>query len=65
MNLGNSLKIALTKANISQSKLATDFCISRQTVSRWAKSGNMTKETIIDLAGYFNMKPSEFIALGE
>lgn len=65
MNLGNSLKIALTKAGKNQSQLAEDLGITRQSVNRWAVSGNMTKETIEMLSGYFGMKPSEFVALGE
>lgn len=65
MDLGKSLKIALVKANKSQSELAKDFGVTRQKVNRWATTGNMTKETIQSLSEYFGLKVSEFVALGE
>lgn len=65
MNLGKSLKIALVKAEKTQAQLADDLGITRQIVNRWATSGNMTRETIELLANYFDLKTSEFVALGE
>lgn len=65
MNLSKSLKIALVKADKSQAQLADDLGVKRQVVNRWANTGNMTKETLETLADYFDMKPSEFVALGE
>jgi transcriptional regulator with XRE-family HTH domain len=65
MDLGKSLRIALVHSGKTQMKLADDFNISRQTVSRWANTGNMTQETIKELSSYFDMRPSEFVALGE
>ena len=65
MNAGLSLEIARKKAGVTQTQIARDFNTSRATVNRWACTGSMTLTTIAILAAYFNMKVSEFIALGE
>ena len=65
MNAGLSLEIARKKAGVTQTQIARDFNTSRATVNRWARTGSMTLTTISMLAAYFNMKVSEFIALGE
>lgn len=65
MDLGLSLKIALAKADINQTKLANDLGIDRQMVSRWVRTGNIPRDTVAKLSEYFGLKPSEFVALGE
>lgn len=65
MDLGLSLKIALARKKMTQTELANDLGVSRQIVTRWVITGNMPKSKMAELAEYFEMKPSEFVALGE
>jgi len=65
MDLGKSLRIALAKDGTSQITLANDLDVTKQVISLWVRSGNITRDNIRVLAKYFNMKVSEFIALGE
>lgn len=65
MDIGKSLKIALLKNNMEQADLANKIGIHQANISKIACGKNITTETLGRLAGAFNMKVSEFVALGE
>ena len=66
MNIGKSLKVAMAIHGISNKKLAKDIKESEVNVSRWRSDYSGVDNTKLNiLAGYFDMKVSEFIALGE
>jgi transcriptional regulator with XRE-family HTH domain len=65
MNIGKSLKISLLKINMEQSDLAEKIGIHQSHVSKISCGKTITTETLERLAVAFNMKVSEFIAVGE
>lgn len=65
MNIGKSLKIALLKHNMEQADLAEKIGIHQSNISRISCGKTITTETLARLAGAFNMKVSEFLAIGE
>jgi len=65
MNIGKSLKISLLKNNMEQSDLAQKLGIHQSNISRIANCKTITTETLERIAGAFNMKVSEFVAIGE
>lgn len=65
MNIGKSLKISLLKNNMEQSDLAEKLGIHQSNISRIANCKTITTETLERLAVAFNMKVSEFVAVGE
>ena len=65
MNVGNSLKIALVRAGMSQQELAKKMQCGTVWVSRLANKKTADLKTIESLAAIFGMKVSEFLALGE
>lgn len=65
MNIGKSLKIALLKHNMEQSDLAEKIGIHQSNISRISCGKTITTETLGRLAAAFNMKVSEFLAIGE
>jgi len=65
MNVGKSIKIALAKRDINQTQLAGKLGFTQVWVNRLANSRTASMTTVETLAQAFNMRVSEFIALGE
>lgn len=65
MNAGRSLRVALAKKDMNQQDLARDMKVSSAYVSRLANAEKIGMGTVVQLAEFFGMKPSEFLALGE
>lgn len=65
MNVGRSIKVALIKKGMSQKDLAEKMVVSCAYVSQLAGRAHIGMGTVVLLAGAFNMKVSEFLALGE
>lgn len=65
MNVGKSLKIALTKRGMNQTQLAGQLKCTVVWVNRIANSRSVSMATVESLCAVLNMKVSEFLALGE
>jgi len=65
MNVGKSVKIALAKRGTNQTRLAESLGVTAVWVNRLANSRSASMATVETLASAFNMKVSDFIALGE
>lgn len=65
MNIGKSLKMSLLKNDMEQSDLAGKMGIHQSHVSKISCGKTITTETLERMAAAFNMKVSEFIAIGE
>jgi len=65
MNIKKSLNLALADADMSRVELAKILGVSKQRVYAISRQKTFMPETITAVAGAFDMKVSEFIALGE
>ena len=65
MDLGVALKILLVKKKLRHIDLGERLGVTRQQVSRWANTGRIHEKYIKMICNEFNIKASEFIALGE
>lgn len=65
MNVGKSLKLALVKRGMTQAALARKLGKSARWINVLANSSGASRATIEMLANELEMKPSEFVALGE
>lgn len=65
MNVGKSIKMALVKAGKKQTWLAEQLGISSRQVNKLASKESASGETIEKMANVFDMKASDFLALGE
>jgi len=65
MNLKKSISVALALRSMNRVELAAIMGISRQRVYAISNQKRIEIETLIALAKAFDMKVSEFIALGE
>lgn len=65
MNVGKSLKVALAKKGLRQNELAEKIGVTRQWIGRLANSQRAGMGSIEMLAEAFDMKPIEFLSLGE
>ena len=65
MNTGKSLRLLMTKRELSTEQLADDLGFSKQTISTLRRNKFISGRNIALLAKYFDMKASEFIRLGE
>lgn len=65
MNFGKSIKIAMLKNNIDQPSLAKILGIHPTGISHMANRDSTSTKNLVRVAEAFNMKVSEFIALGE
>ena len=65
MNISKSVKIALAKNEKSMIWLAEQLGVTRQQASVLANKNGLNTKNIEKLAAAFDMKVSEFIALGE
>lgn len=65
MNIGKSIKVALAKKDMNQQDLAEKMKVSKPYVSQLAGREHAGMGTVVLLADVFDMKVSDFIALGE
>ena len=65
MNVGKSIKVALAQKCMSQAVLAKRMGLTHTWVSALAKKPKASTATLEALAAQFDMKVSEFLALGE
>jgi ribosome-binding protein aMBF1 (putative translation factor) len=65
MNIGFSIKSALMKSGNSREWLAGEMKVSITRINKLALSEAATTDVVKRLADAFEMKASEFIALGE
>lgn len=65
MDLGKSLRLAIADKGVKHKDLAEELGTTSQQVSKWLKSGVIKQSSIVGISEFFEMKTSEFIALGE
>lgn len=65
MNVGKSIKVALAKKGQNQTQLASQMNCTQVWINRLANSRTAAMPTVESLAAAFDMKVSEFLALGE
>jgi len=65
MNIGKSTKVALAQRGKDIKWLTAELGVTRQRAHEIAKSEGSSTATIDKLAKAFNLKASDFIALGE
>lgn len=65
MNIGKSIQIALIDKGWQKKDLADKMGVTRSTISNLVKSNTCTGQALDNLCEVFEMKASDFIALGE
>ena len=65
MNISKSVNVALAKEGETKLWLSEQMGVSVETIYRRMAVNNPTSVSIQKFADVFNMKPSEFVALGE
>lgn len=65
MNIGKSIKVAMTKKNMANQDLADKLGRTLPSISVMRGRETCSGQTMIELAGIFGMRVSELIALGE
>ena len=66
MNLGKSIRVGQAMVGMTQREVASDIGINVATLNQIAKGKRLCRSDVLErLAACFNMKVSEFIALGE
>jgi DNA-binding Xre family transcriptional regulator len=65
MNIGKSIQIALIDKGWQKKDLADKMGVTRSTISNLVKSSTCTGQALDNLCEVFEMKASDFIALGE
>ena len=65
MNIGKSVRVAMAKRDIKPKELAEKMGASRQYIGQLMKAEAVGAGTLNKLCEVFDMKTSEFIALGE
>lgn len=65
MNVGKSIKLALVMRNMKSGELAAALGVTASTVSVMSSRPTCSGQMLIQLAQRFEMKVSEFVALGE
>lgn len=65
MNVKRSIEVALAKKGVKKIDLALHLETTPQQISNWCRKNSLTCNSLERLAGYFDLKLSEFIALGE
>ncbi len=65
MNIGKSLKIALLDSGLNQLDCARKIGISKTLLNRHFNSEFISMPLVVRYAEFFNIKPSELIALSE
>lgn len=65
MNIGKSIRVALAQKDMTKTDLAAKLGIHLTGISQFSNRECVKSETIQKLANVFEMKVSEFVALGE
>ena len=65
MNIGKSIRLALAERDMQKQELAEKMGVTRTTITNLLNSTTCAGSRINDLCGIFDMKASDFIALGE
>ena len=65
MNLKKSLRKAMLEKDKKPAEVASALGVGYQQVSKWCNGDGITMNNLRKLADFFDMKLSEFIALGE
>lgn len=65
MNIGKSIRKALIDHDMRQNQLAAKMGVGVRWMSRMANSRTTSMQTVEALAAQFDMKVSDFVALGE
>jgi DNA-binding Xre family transcriptional regulator len=65
MDVGKSVRVAMAMRGIRNNQLAERLQVTASTVSVMLSRPTCSGQTLQNLANTFNMKVSEFIALGE
>jgi plasmid maintenance system antidote protein VapI len=65
MNVGKSIEICLAMKSMKKMELAAHLDVTRHTVANLCKSKTCSGKMLLKLCKLFEMKVSEFIALGE
>ena len=65
MNLKKSMAMAMAITGIQNKQIASELNTTPQQVSSWCRKGAISQASIVKLAQVFDMRVSEFIALGE
>lgn len=65
MNISKSIRLALAEKHMTQTDLAAKLKCGTPNVSQICSSGRVRSETLKRIADVFEMKVSEFVALGE
>lgn len=65
MDLAKSLRIVLAQRGMQQKDLAEQVGVSKQIVSLWTNTGNISRVNLELICKTFEMNVSEFVALGE
>ena len=65
MNISKSIKLCLVEQDMMKKDLAEKLEVTPQTISSLMKSVNCSPDMLDKLSVVFDMKVSEFIALGE
>ena len=65
MNLTKSFSLSLAEAGKTQKWLAEKLNRSSVQITRWKKANNIRTADLQLVADALNIKPSEFLALGE
>ena len=65
MDLRKSLRVAIASKGVRNIDVAEYLGYTPQQITNWLREGNISSQNITKLSEYFEMKASEFIALGE
>lgn len=65
MNAAISMKVAMAKRGFTQAQLAKLAGLTQSSISGLANRPNWNGESLQKIAAAFDMKVSEFVALGE
>ena len=65
MNISKSINIALAEREILKKELAEGIGVTPVAISNICSSRTCSGKMLIKLADFFDMKVSEFVALGE
>jgi len=65
MNIGKSIELALVHKQMKKIELAKAMGLSANSISTLCKTPTCSGKTLDKLCTVFNMKASDFVALGE
>lgn len=65
INVGQSIRAAQAIRNITNTQMASDLGVTRQTVHYWRKIDTLNTNKITEISDYFGMDFYDFLKLGE